>query len=522
MVSASLSDALCAPSRLLQALYNQHRSSGTSTEFPEVVHSHFANIFAEHSLDQVRDINLQCPPNPEQFSPRSLVKFRGMVQDTTPSPEYYLSELPEGRCGGWSLADLDSPSDDLRPFPNLLKERTTYWAVSVPGESDQILSDSHSGLGRKPAPFSYKYPLPDASHLGLQVKLYTDPEKQGIRPTDLLTFVGLLSFENASFIEQDGSQPDSWLVPTLHVLTYFKDLRVSIPDDRSYVHEVLAWLAEYALGGDADAAQWILLAAVCSVLTRDNAAIKPTIALVSFPLPQAPLLPVAQPILVKALETILPLFTPISLSQPLLSDTLICPKTTEKGDLRAGLFQLPKQSTVLLSEHLLPLGLGWADESAKQKIQAAQQVMDSQTLTYDFPFSAFRFPTDLRFLIITPHPSSQIFRAPISVVIRSSDSRRLYDESDRNQRPSTQSILAIRNLIKGANLSEISISEDCSQYIQDDFVRARKQDKLVTGYDLNCWVSFAKAKAWLDGRKQVEIEIWTLMRQLDERRRKRL
>jgi len=71
-----------------------------------------------------------------------------MVQDTTPSPEYYLSELPEGRCGGWSLAEIDSPnlSDDLLPSPDLLKERTTYWVVSVPGDTDLIHSDSHSGL----------------------------------------------------------------------------------------------------------------------------------------------------------------------------------------------------------------------------------------------------------------------------------------------------------------------------------------------------------------------------------------
>jgi hypothetical protein len=46
----------------------------------------------------------------------------------------------------------------------------------------------------------------------------------------------------------------------------------------------------------------------------------------------------------------------------------------------------------------------------KQQIQAIQQVMDEQLLSYDFPFSTFQFPTDLRFLLLTHFRSSQIFR----------------------------------------------------------------------------------------------------------------
>ena len=59
-----------------------------------------------------------------------------MVQDTSYSPEMYLSSVKDSRCGGWGLdATEELPEDlDLHSDFNVLKERDVIWAVSIPGE----------------------------------------------------------------------------------------------------------------------------------------------------------------------------------------------------------------------------------------------------------------------------------------------------------------------------------------------------------------------------------------------------
>lgn len=57
-----------------------------------------------------------------------------MIQDI-PSPEMYLSRLPEGRCGGWNLyQDLAAFTPTDVSFQDL-RECSVFWAITVPGES---------------------------------------------------------------------------------------------------------------------------------------------------------------------------------------------------------------------------------------------------------------------------------------------------------------------------------------------------------------------------------------------------
>ncbi len=60
-----------------------------------------------------------------------------MVQDTSPSPEVYLSSLQGGKCGGWGLAE-DTVDENGKPDIDYdkLKDRNVLWAVSIPGQSE--------------------------------------------------------------------------------------------------------------------------------------------------------------------------------------------------------------------------------------------------------------------------------------------------------------------------------------------------------------------------------------------------
>jgi len=149
MVSAHLVDAIRDPSRIIIDLYDEGRSGGV--DFPARVTSRFATVF--HTQDSIQQVSaiLVCdrpwglrlrskvPPlslnyPPDAHPDRSLVRFHAMIQDI-PSPEMYLSRLPEGRCGGWNLyQDLAlSTSTDI-DFCDL-RECAVFWAITVPGES---------------------------------------------------------------------------------------------------------------------------------------------------------------------------------------------------------------------------------------------------------------------------------------------------------------------------------------------------------------------------------------------------
>lgn len=98
-----------------------------------------------------------------------------MVQDTSPSPQMYLSKLKGDKCGGWGITsetttDADYSYSDLR-------ECTVVWAVNVPGENmwyskevDGIVQTEDS---EKPYEHQlpHKFPVPGAPHVGVQLKV---------------------------------------------------------------------------------------------------------------------------------------------------------------------------------------------------------------------------------------------------------------------------------------------------------------------------------------------------------------
>ncbi|KIO34406.1 hypothetical protein M407DRAFT_16929 [Tulasnella calospora MUT 4182] len=286
MVSMARSNALADPTKVLQDLYTER---GNFEDFPAHATAHFDQLFAtEDALQQISVLSISS----QAHAPRSLVQFRGMVQDTM-SPEVYLATVPvkgEKQLGGWGMADTiaiepshDEPTDD---YSNL-KERFVLWVVSVPGESDWLRENGSIESDTAPVR-PHKYPL-HSSHLGLQVKIYT-PHK--LKSTEVVNFVGILTSEELSTpaFDSDTSPPT---VPTLHVLftrsaprtivsgyefpmevvstatTENADVVQNIESARREIAELrgelVSWMAEEALGGDREAAEWVLLVATSRV-----------------------------------------------------------------------------------------------------------------------------------------------------------------------------------------------------------------------------------------------------------------
>ena len=144
-------------------------------------------------------LQFQIPPlTPSRplssFRDRALVRFRAMVQDTSPSPEMYLSKLRDGKCGGWGLSDSSqSDGDDTNFNYNDLRDCVVLWAVSVPGETEWYRQPTSNGdlldQGELPHWYFYtvfkgtlasqqyeplrahKYPIPKEAHCGVQIKV---------------------------------------------------------------------------------------------------------------------------------------------------------------------------------------------------------------------------------------------------------------------------------------------------------------------------------------------------------------
>ena len=116
-----------------------------------------------------------------------------MVQDTSLSPEIYLSKLRDGKCGGWGLTDTSQgESDDSNFNYNHLRDCVVLWAVSVPGETEwyqsaldglssargEFARKTYIGTSQGPAadqhvePLrAHKYPIPGGAHYGVQIKV---------------------------------------------------------------------------------------------------------------------------------------------------------------------------------------------------------------------------------------------------------------------------------------------------------------------------------------------------------------
>ena len=100
-------------------------------------------------MHQVLPLDVNNPP--ESYTNRSLVRFHGMVQDTSSSPEMYLASLGGHKCGGWGISQNMPASEWPTNFDYCdLKEATSLWAVTVPGQTtwrtEELTAQSNSSM----------------------------------------------------------------------------------------------------------------------------------------------------------------------------------------------------------------------------------------------------------------------------------------------------------------------------------------------------------------------------------------
>ncbi|KZP29893.1 hypothetical protein FIBSPDRAFT_946403 [Athelia psychrophila] len=518
MVSSNIVDTMNDPTRAINDLYDPSKDIQT---FPSSVAAHFAKIFeSPKAFTEIPVLDVRHPP--ESHPPRALVRFRAMIQDTSPSPEMYLSKLTGDKCGGWGITEanpnVESPDYEYAD----LEECTVLWAVTVPGENDWLLGLTDKPTAEPHIPSQpHKYPFPGVPHIGVQVKIYDNSTPDSLKATDISTFVGILTLEPLHS-ELDRDAPLE--VPTLHVL-YSKPHStddhlpaLSPADDAPHetIHgELISWIADEALAGDRDAAEWVILTAVGRVQSRNPPILPPSLTLARFPSPEAS---EAVATLSHVLGLLLPISTTVPLSLPLLNTSSFTPESKDE-DLHSGYLQLPAGCVVLVTES--GVAEGKVVEKGIVNIKALQDVMKSQSLPYMFPFSSFSFPTDLDFIILAEGRKSAFFQTDITVFLQPDATRKnsdLYKPPGSIALPPPEKLAQFRQLILAAKTGTVQVAEAASGQIQDDFVKDRQKDSKVTAEDLILKMTIARLLALLLHRPEVTVEIWERAKALDRRR----
>ncbi|KAI8998908.1 putative alanine racemase-domain-containing protein [Trametes punicea] len=550
--------ALENPSLVLKELYRAH-SSGS---FPRFVAEHFQKLFESQSaFRRIPVLNVGRPP--ESHHDRGLVRFRGMVQDTSLSTEMYLSKFADGSCGGWGMYENEGGSSSSATEVNYanLRECSILWATSVPAESDWCaaeldgsshLLETRSSLSRplEASQRPHKYPHARARHIGIQVKIY---DKQGVdtfKATDVVTFVGILSTEPCSLDQGSASSADA---PTLHVLftqrhspavlsrpfpRLERPLQQARPiigeeqfskrfsEDNSQVREeLISWMAEEALGGDRVAAEWVLLSCISRVHSRHPPLLPPSLVISRFP-PPPPVPSTASdtPLLTPTLSAVLQYLLPLTHTLPLSLDTLnksqFVPESKDE-DLHAGVLQIPQGTVLLVTEG--GVREGQLLERGVMNVRALQDVIDAQTLSYVFPFSQYSFPTDISCIVLSEGRKSTFFKTDLNVPLRVSTTpavvAALYKPAEEVRLPSEEKLAAFRDLVVGARSGKVQVPETTSEHIQAEFVRERQNDRNLTADDLIRRMTVSKLYALSLHEPSLSVETWQRAKAFDDQRR---
>ncbi|KAJ3855237.1 mini-chromosome maintenance replisome factor-domain-containing protein [Lentinula lateritia] len=565
MVSSVPFDILNDPQAAIQELFDQHLQSQSSVEFHSVLSNHFQEIFDQG--ERLELVNFaRTSSNSSSTSPR-LVQFRGMVQDTSASPELYLSQLREGKYGGWGAHES---MDEHIDYSNL-RECTRYWVISVPGETewarqtrtDAVLASTsrNSNRGR-----DHKFPLPSTAHIGVHTNIYSVQSDHDLKSTDIATFVGLFEAERDTlhvlFHLHENTAHKPYRVYPLTMADMHESTSLE-KGNRALQRELVKWIADESLAGDMDAAEWVLLSIISRVQSRHPPIIPASLTLARFPPPPAKVVPTAStsatpdvhrlaastntPALYNVLSLLLPIIAHVPLSLPLLNDGVFFPESkprprSESADedaedeLYSGLLQLAPSTVCLITDSNVTEGQ--INDRGVRNLRALQEVIRNQTLEYVFPYSVFRFETDIGCIVCTEGKRSALVETHTTIPLRPADSlstselqQRLYKSPDELNLPPIEKMEAWRKLI-GVPVGGIGVSNAAAELIQEEFVQERqteakssvdrKAQTTITPDDLIHRMLMTKLLALSTHEPEVSIDIWKRMKDLERRRLARM
>jgi len=190
-------------------------------------------------------------------------------------------------------------------------------------------------------------------------------------------------------------------------------------------------------------------------------------------------------------------------------------------ELHSGYLQIPSGSMMLVTESGVKEGI--LSEKGISNLHAIQGVIDSQTLQYVFPFSRFTFETDINFIVLSETKKGTLFKTHFVVAMDVPGNEKLYKPRDDIRMPAEEKLESFRRLVGGARcVGRLKVGDEMSKYIEDEFVRERKETSATTQNDLIMRLTLAKLLATALHREALTPDIWERAKKLDEDRKSRL
>ncbi|XP_062193601.1 mini-chromosome maintenance complex-binding protein [Phragmites australis] len=365
------------------------------------------------------------------------------------------------------------------------------------------------------------------------VKVYDMPESQ-VKLNDVVEFIGVYTFDPELAAPSDNSDdimldliedvtvqlPPS-KVPRLHCLVWRKlsshdfisrpPVVEPSPSLLKGIRQSLLSHFTQVLGNDELAAQFLLLHLLSRLRNRVDVVTVGRLSLnfTGFNREGAS-------IFGNQLHTLIQRLVPYSQTIPLSIEylntaTLQPRKDNKSGRLVTGVLQLPQGTHLTFDETLLQTGS--LTSKGVENTMLLKNLMESQTVEYDFEYYKLEMATDVQLLTLS-EGKSNILPSDLIVPFRPSSVPAVSAGSEE-LKSWRWYIATVRSLLQ-------STEPETYQMIQDEMVSAMRNDRSLGCSELSRWLTMAQIMASSFGEKSLSMEHWLMVKELERLRKERL
>ncbi|MQL98059.1 hypothetical protein Taro_030760 [Colocasia esculenta] len=507
-------------------------------------------LFEEDGLSQVPVLDSS---NLHLIRPNSLVRFRGLVEDMLGN-ELYIGAFKVPGQNSWTLQSVSSPpatvSNDcllqhgekrrrdednngmdlsLQDFGHGESGSPTSNKKQKEGEfsynSSQGLAVQHLGL------LSSTVPL-DANPLSCLIKMY-DPPENDIKVNDVIEFIGVYTFDPELAVHSDDNDdlpydlmedavanlPPS-KVPRLHCIISKKlslqdfvsrsCFTQGLPNMVKGVRESLLGHLTAVLGNDGLAAQFVLLHLLSRVRARVDVVVvgKLSVNLTGFTRESSSIFGKE---LTRSITGLLPFSQAMHLSVEYLNTTKLQPrKDNNTGRMMTGILQLAQGTHLTVDE--TSLNAGTLNSTGVENARLLRQLMEWQTVGYDFEYYKLEMPADVQVLILSEKKSNIL---PADLVLP------FHPAVVNTDIHATDELQAWRWYLATMRYLPHSIEPQMQKVLEDDFVAARQEDKSLKAEDFSRWLTMGQLVSASFGETDLSLEHWQMVKEFERLRKER-
>jgi len=134
---------------------------------------------------------------------------------------------------------------------------------------------------------------------------------------------------------------------------------------------------------------------------------------------------------------------------------------------------------------------------------------------------------DLGFIVLAEGRKSAFFQTSITIPLQRPESqpgeseRDLYKAPEQITLPCAEKLAQFRKLVEAAKAGNVQVRDAASEYIQNDFVRERQDDKNVSTDDFILRMTIARLLALSLQESEMTVDVWERAKALDGRRKAR-